>query len=418
MRLAPVFLFAAFAAIPMVADAFVYTRYRITSFRVVDLGTLGGAESVGLDINNRGDVVGRAQDATGKHNAFMHADGSMVSLHDGSPPFSFASALGINESRVVVGSYRRPGDSVLHAFRYHPGIWIESMNGNVAPELPFAWQSGAMSINESGQVVGWSQLIPNPEYPPPPDMADLCHERLPLRWGSITAAPVRLFCIADPDGNNTWLEQGTPPVATAINNAGEIVGDDAGTSRHSMFVFSGGVRTAVPAPAGLAELDVWGNPFHSTAAGINDSGRVAGTYGIFSYGSVSPPNRRAFFWDGVSASALNIGTLAGDTQSEAADINEQWMIAGTSSGHGGVSGHDWHAFIWHKDFGMRVLPSLWYGPSSTSVLNDCKALAMSDRNRSTGLVQITGWCYRSDGLKHAVRWNITVAQDISSLPFP
>src|SRR4029077_18671664 len=108
MRLAPVALLAAFAAVPIVADAAVYTRFRITSFRVVDLGTLGGAESTGFDINNRGDVVGSAQDTTGKYNAFMHADGSMVSLHDGSPPFSLASALSINDSRVVVGAYPRP----------------------------------------------------------------------------------------------------------------------------------------------------------------------------------------------------------------------------------------------------------------------------------------------------------------------
>ena len=418
MRLAPVALLAAFAAIPIVADAAVYTRFRITSFRVVDLGTLGGAESVGLDINNRGDVVGRAQDATGKHNAFMHADGSMVSLHDGSPPFSLASALSINDSRVVVGAYRRPGDSAVHAFRYYPGIWVESMNGNAAPELPYAWQSTAMSINESGQVVGWSQLIPNPSYPPPPDTADLCYERLPLSWASITSAPARLFCIADPDGNNTSFEQGQPPVATDINAAGDIVGDDAGTSLHSMFVLSGGVRTDVPAPAGLAELDVWGNPFHSKAAAINDRGWVAGSYGRFSYGSISPPNARAFVWDGLSASAVNIGTLAGDTMSEAEDLNEQRMVAGTSSGHGSIYGIDSHAFIWHKDFGMRVLPSLWYGPSSTAVLNDCKALAMNELNRSIGLVQVTGFCFRSDGRKHAVRWNITVAEDTSSFPFP
>ncbi|HEU5133956.1 MAG TPA: hypothetical protein VFU13_02315 [Steroidobacteraceae bacterium] len=418
MRFAPVALLAAFAAIPSIADAFVYTRYRVVSIRVVDLGTLGGAQSHGFDINNRGDVVGDAQDATGKFNAFMHADGLMVSLHDGSPAFTSAGASSINDSRVVVGSYARPSDGARRAFRYYPGIWVEAMNSNVAPELLFAWRTVPTSINESGQVVGWSQLIPNPALPPPPDTVDLCYERLPMGWTGVFAAPARLFCIADPDGNNTWVDQGMPPIATDINNSGEIVGDDAGESLHSMFVLSGGVRTAVPAPAGLAELDVWGKPFHSIAAAINDYGWVAGTYGNFSYGSVSPANRRAFVWDGVSTSAVNIGTLAGDTKSEASDLNEQRMVSGTSSGHGSVYGIDLHAFIWHKDFGMRALPPLWFGPLFTTVLNDCRATAMNERNRTTGVVQLTGFCYRSDGQKHAVRWDVTVAQDISSLPFP
>jgi probable HAF family extracellular repeat protein len=417
MRLAPVVLLAVFAAIPIAADAAVYTRYRIVNIRIVDLGTLGGTDSIGLDINNRGDVVGTARDVTAKYNAFMHADGSMVSLHDGSPAFTQATATSINDSRVVVGTYFRPSDSTQRAFRYYPGIWVETMNSNVAPGLLFSWRTVAESINESGQVVGWSQLIPNPALPPPPDTADLCHERLPIGWSTISAAPLTLFCIADPDGNETWLDQGMPPVATDINNSGDIVGDDAGTSVHSMFVLSGGVRTAVPAPAGLAELDVWGNPFHSKAAAINDLGWVAGTYGNFSYGSISPANRRAFIWDGVSASAVNIGTLAGDTKSEASDLNEQRMVVGTSSGHGSVYGLDLHAFIWHRDFGMRVLPPLWFGPFFTTVHNDCMAMAMNERNRS-GLVQVTGYCNLGDGRKHAVRWDLTVVQDVSSFPFP
>jgi len=418
MRIAPLALLAAFAAVPVTANAAngaVIYKYRVTNIRVLDLGTLGGAESIGLGINNRGDVVGSAQDASTKHNAFMHADGSMVSLHDGSPAFSSASATGINDSRMVVGAYSRPSDNTQRAFRYYPGIWVETMNSSVAPALPFAWRTVANSINESGQVAGWSQLIPNPAFPPPPDTAALCFERLPMRWASIVAAPATLFCIADPDGNETWVDQGTAPSATDINNAGDIVGDDAGTSLHSMYVLSGGVRTPVPAPAGLAELDVWGNPFHSKAAAINDTGWVAGSYGRFSYGSISPANARAFVWDGVSASAVNIGTFPSDTRSEAGDLNEQRMVVGTSSGHGSVYGIDDHAFIWHRDFGMRSLPPLWLGPFFTTVLNDCQAHAMNDR-KSSGLVQVTGHCYRSDGRKHAVRWDVTVV--LEALPFP
>ncbi len=336
MRIAPVALLAAFAAVPVAANAATFFKYRITNIRVLDLGTVGGAQSIGLGINNLGDVVGSAQDASAKYHAFMHADGSMVSLHDGSPAFNSATALSINDSRYVVGTYFRASDNIQRAFRYHPGIWVEPVDSNVVSGLPLTWRTVANSINESGQVVGWALRVPNPALPAPPDTVDLCYERLPMRWASVYSPPHWLFCIADPDGNETWVDQGTAPNAADVNNAGTIVGDDAGESLHSMFVLSGSVRTAVPAPAGLAELDVSGNPFHSKAAAINDTGWVTGSYGRFSYGSISPANARAFVWDGVSASAVNIGTFPSDTQSEAGDINEQRMVVGTSSGSGSV----------------------------------------------------------------------------------
>jgi probable HAF family extracellular repeat protein len=46
-----------------------------------DLGTLGGTNSMGRSINNRGQVVGWSDTATGQH-AFLHADGPMQDLND------------------------------------------------------------------------------------------------------------------------------------------------------------------------------------------------------------------------------------------------------------------------------------------------------------------------------------------------
>ena len=49
-------------------------------FQVVDLGTLGGATSEAHGINNRGEVVGWAQDAGGHTQAFQWQYGSMTGL--------------------------------------------------------------------------------------------------------------------------------------------------------------------------------------------------------------------------------------------------------------------------------------------------------------------------------------------------
>ncbi len=67
---------------------------------------------------------------------------------------------------------------------------------------------------------------------------------------------------------------------------------------------------------------------------------------------------------------------------------------------------------------MKALPPLWFGPFFTTVHNDCRAFAMNDRKSSSGLVQVTGSCYRSDGLRHAVRWDVTVERVLVPIPVP
>ena len=49
-------------------------------YTIVDLGTLGGATSVALGINNLGQVVGGADLATGFRHAFLWDDGVMTDL--------------------------------------------------------------------------------------------------------------------------------------------------------------------------------------------------------------------------------------------------------------------------------------------------------------------------------------------------
>ena len=44
------------------------------------LGTLGGSESVGMDINNSGQVVGGAQNVSGNFRPFRWANGTMTDL--------------------------------------------------------------------------------------------------------------------------------------------------------------------------------------------------------------------------------------------------------------------------------------------------------------------------------------------------
>src|SRR4051794_34524752 len=47
---------------------------------LVDLGTLGGADSLGLGINDSGQVVGQSDTADGHTHAFLYSQGVMADL--------------------------------------------------------------------------------------------------------------------------------------------------------------------------------------------------------------------------------------------------------------------------------------------------------------------------------------------------
>jgi len=159
-----------------------------------------------------------------------------------------------NDNRVAVGEYVEPGSPQrYHAFYYYPGIWLTRMAGdNPAPELAFAWQTHAYAINKHGRIAGEGVRLPNPFLPPPPDMGDLCYERLPIQWPTGSPNPARLFCVSDVNNNNTWDDyEGMSPAAYDVNDSGNFVGTDGASTPNSMFLFKDGQRIPVPAPTGV-----------------------------------------------------------------------------------------------------------------------------------------------------------------------
>jgi probable HAF family extracellular repeat protein len=71
---------------------------------MTDLGTLpGGNYSSATGINNRGQVVGVANDANGLDHAFLFEDGVMTDLGTLPGGSEFSQATGINDRGQVVG---------------------------------------------------------------------------------------------------------------------------------------------------------------------------------------------------------------------------------------------------------------------------------------------------------------------------
>lgn len=114
-----------------------------------DLGTLGGPNSAGNDIDRRGTVVGQSDVASGSYHAFAYTFGKMHDL--GTLGGNFSSAAALNDRGQVVGTSYLAGDAYAHAFLFQDGVMndLSTLGGP---------NSYAMGINNLGQVVGQSEV--------------------------------------------------------------------------------------------------------------------------------------------------------------------------------------------------------------------------------------------------------------------
>ncbi|HUU98162.1 MAG TPA: hypothetical protein VM487_20715 [Phycisphaerae bacterium] len=116
---------------------------------MIDLGTLGGANSYGNDVNSAGQVVGFSNNAQGRHRAFLWEDGEMTDLGTLGGLRSWGTA--INEAGLVVGSAELP-NGYRHAVIWHPD-GPEDLGTFGGP-----W-SEANAISENGDAAGWAEYL-------------------------------------------------------------------------------------------------------------------------------------------------------------------------------------------------------------------------------------------------------------------
>ena len=130
---------------------------------MTDLGTLGGTNSWGRDINNDGTVVGESDvdEGVSQHytRAFQYVDGIMTDL--GTLGGNFSSAAAVNDSGAIVG-WAENDDRNRHAFIYADGEMqdlndlICTVNENGQVIQPNITLTEARDINEDGLIVGWA----------------------------------------------------------------------------------------------------------------------------------------------------------------------------------------------------------------------------------------------------------------------
>lgn len=204
-----------------------------------DLGTLGGEISRAYAINDRGQVAGEAEDAEGRMQPFRwQADSGMESLP---LPESFREGFvyGMNNYGVLVGGgEREDGTRAL--------VW--TIDGVSIPEpLQNLGSSLAYAVNDLGDLVGQAEELHGPEY-------------------------VSRAFIVDAEGVHFPATNGSPEwssAALALAAGGNIVGyAERSNATHALRF----------APNGPAEdIDSLANVY-SVAYDVNDAGIAVGLF--------------------------------------------------------------------------------------------------------------------------------------------
>lgn len=278
-----------------------------------DLGTLiPDGHSYAAAINRFDDVVGNADTAPGYHfHATLWSHGKITDLGALWPGGnSFANA--INDRGTIVGWSAR-GDGSGGAFVYK--------NGKMTP-LGFL-SSVARDVNNRGQIAGsdgnraiiWNEkgdarILPSPANCQYYTEADAINELGQAVGGCSTFQDGWHAIYWDAKGNPTDLG---PILANAINNRGQIAGEDLVTT-HAILRTNGVNR----------DLGVLPNGMGSQANGVNDRGVVVGN------ASVDYTNS-GFRW--AHGTMTKLGDLAPYSATVAQAINDRGHIAGTSNMH-------------------------------------------------------------------------------------
>jgi probable HAF family extracellular repeat protein len=261
---------------------------------VIDLGTLGGADSEAFGINDDGRVVGYADTAAAAWRAFLYSDGVMTDL--GTLPGGTASvATGINAAGRIVGYSQVvcgdrcpscPTCMVSRAFLYEDGTMKDL-------GLPGVLDSWAAAINRNGDIAGgyrdeqgntrafvvrggtMTDLGVGTEFGNASDVNDLGHvvgaagPYIVESGGCVASGPLA-FLWASGVVFGPETSQQSSSRATGINNRDQIVGDVFGCGEAGGFLWEAGRSYD------LDSLLMPDEDWHiEHALAINDRGRIA-----------------------------------------------------------------------------------------------------------------------------------------------
>jgi probable HAF family extracellular repeat protein len=366
-------------------------------YQLIDVGTLGGAQSIEKALNDQGTLVGCADTSTPDPN-YPNLNPFLTDspFPFGADPFVFHTFEFKNGSLSDMGAL--PGtNSSCGEFLTDRGLIVGgSENGLIDPLTGWpameavAWQNGqvtnlgtfggnesfAIGANNRGQVVGAAaNAVPDPFS-------------VFFGWGTQT----RAFLWTQSQGLQDLGTLGGPDAfAININDRGQIFGISytsdvpnplTGIPPFDAFLYENGKMTDIPNGFGGAQV----NPL-----GANNHGELVGN-ASFPDEATSHP----FLWS--KGKWIDLGTFGG-TFGDPSSINDASAI----TGHAAIAGNSAvHAFLWKKG----VLTDI-----GTVDGDDCSAgFHINSAN------QIVGQSFACDGsVSHAFLWERNKIVDLNSL---
>ncbi|MBW8041844.1 MAG: hypothetical protein FVQ85_17850 [Planctomycetes bacterium] len=294
-------------------------------YEIIDLGP-GWASG----INDAGQVVGGVLIYGGYTRAFLW-DKTTGMTDLGVLGGIWANATGVNDAGQVTG-WSSTGGGEHHAF-----LWGKTRGMIDLGTLPGYANSRAWSINNTGQVVGES---------------------------NVTA-----FLWEDGDMIDLGTLGGSTSYAKAINNVGQVVGSSSSGQGSHAFLWDSinGMRDLGVLPSSYSNS--------SSAHSINDSGQIVGISG----------GENVFLWE--DGEMTDLGTLG--QYSEFCTINDAGQVVGGAAYQEG----EYYPFYWDAEIGMIRLDELVLSNRGWKRLE----LALDINNRG----QIVGYGLSEEWVNHA-----------------
>ena len=351
-------------------------------YQVRNLGSLGGTSSAGISIDNVGLVSGFSNLAG---NQSMHAalwlNGSAFDLGTLGGPNSGITWPVKNDYGVLVGIAETAQVDPLGE-NWSCSAFFPTVTGHIC--RGFVWRWGHMhalptlggnngfatGANNFGLAVGWAEnTVHDPTCDP---TSTQVLQFKPVVWGpgedDIQALPLI--------GNDT------SGAATAINDHGQIVGIsglcDQAVGRYSA------IHAVLWQNNHATDLGSLGVPAWNTPMAINEHGVIVGFANVPGGGSAGNFNAHAFIWT-ADGGMRDLGTLPGDSISEALGINDEGVVVGESCGANGC-----RAVLWRRDGDIVDLNTL-VAPGYTDQLvyandiNDAGVITGQAVNASTNV---------------------------------
>ncbi len=306
------------------------------TYRLTDLGTLGGLHSYAYDVNDHGDVVGMSNLAPYRGSrGFLWSKGMLTDL---GTLYGFSSgATAINNLGQIVGY------DITLAERTRAVMWSNGTIrdlGTLGGADSYAW-----GINDLGQVVGYSSTSTGQTH------AFLWQNGSMFDLGTMGGSGSWAFDINNrgqvvggartPQGDFAFLwENGVMSVpgalcsansyAWGINQLGEMVIEGPGTTAFTSILWTNGIRINLGPQGG----------FYSQPFAINDKTQVVGEFRKDN----DPQNWRtyAYLWDKGTMVDLNelVQPASAFEMVTAQGINERSDIVGY-----GITNGAKHAYI-------------------------------------------------------------------------